>query len=389
MNSTPNTIDGGDQTQKTFETMKNVMSSVVKSDYFLTYFLIGLLIITIFSIVYYVNNEMKKKDTNNSYMKNTLDNVDINIVSINQNDPNYQNNLRDYYIMSSYNSCCNGSFSNSFVDYEPLKQVILKGARFLDFEVYSVNGETVIAASPTDNFFHKGTYNSLPFAKVMNLILNYAFTASTSPNFNDPLFLHFRIKSKEPSVYENMTKTLQNTFRKRLLDASYGNEYKGQNFGNVPLKSLLGKVIIVCDRSSNAMYEKTSLFPLVNMSSGSIFLQSRRNYDIVYAPNFQELINSNKKNMCISYPDLSENNDNVSSALHMKYGIQCICMNFQNVDSNLIYYLEQFNRQRSGFILKPKELRYVPVTVEKPKTQDPKVSFASKKVSSDYYNFKV
>lgn len=380
-------MDDTMNTTNTMETMKNAVSNIVKSDYFVTYFLIGLLILTIFSIIYYVHVQMTKKDNDNTYMKETLDNVDMNIVTINPKEPKYQNKLRDYYIMSSYNSCCNGSFSNSFVDYEPLKQVILKGARFLDFEIYSVDGETVVAASPTENFYHKGTYNSLPFSKVMTLILNYAFNASTSPNFNDPLFLHFRIKSKEPAVYETMTKTLQNTFRQRLLDTKeYGNEYNGENLGSLPLTSFLGKVIIVCDRSSNAMFEKTPLFSLVNMSSGSVFLQSRRNYDIVYAPNFQELINSNKKNMCVSYPDLSETNDNLSSALHMKYGIQCICMNFQNLDENLIYYLEQFNRERSGFILKPQELRYIPITVERPKKQDPKVSFASQKVEKPYFS---
>ena len=40
------------------------------------------------------------------------------------------NLLRDYYMASSYNSCCGGNTEKDFVDMIPLQQVIGRGARY-------------------------------------------------------------------------------------------------------------------------------------------------------------------------------------------------------------------------------------------------------------------
>lgn len=347
------------------------------------------IVLFVILIVYYVSNEVRKKTKDDKSMKNDLDQVDKRIKSINLGDAKYKQNLRDYYIMSSYNCCCNGDFDNGYVSLDSLKQVIFRGARVLDMEIYSVDGKTVVAASSNNNYYQKGTYNSLPLADVISIIENYAFSASTCPNYNDPLFLHFRIKSNEDHVYTDMANILSSSFNGRRLGQNYMYESHGENIGAEPISNFVGKVMFIVDKSSNSKFEGTKLEEIVNFASGSPFLQNLRNYDVLYSPNGNLLIENNKKNMSISMPDFSSYDTNMNAGTHFKYGCQMICMNFQNVDTNLIFYLEQFNEAGSAFILKPDELRYVPQYATAPKKQDPKLSYAPKQISKPYFSHKL
>jgi hypothetical protein len=317
-------------------------------------------------------------------MRKELDIIEKKVQSINPNDAVQNHNLRDYYIMSSYNSCCNGNFKNSYVSLDSLKEVISRGTRLLDFEVYSLNKKTVISASSENSFHIKGTYNSLPFGSVMEAINDYAYSASTSPTFKDPLFLHFRIKTNESHVCNDMAKVLTSVFSKTRLGSEYNYESNGENLGAMPIKNFLGKTVIMCDKS-NSIFEGTVLDEIINFTSGTTFLNSLRNYDVVYGPNGSNLIENNKKNMSLTMPDLSISDTNIDAGVHMKYGCQFICMNYQNVDSNLVYYLEEFNKNQSSFILKPEELRYEQVVATNPKVQNKQLSFAPRTIKKPYF----
>lgn len=369
--------------------LTNKFKNLINSAGYVKIFLIISIIILLILLIYYIQHQITKKNSLTKTMKSDLEVLNTNnITSINNSNQKFNYNLRDYYVLSSYNSCCNEGFNNSYVDLNALKEVIRKGARFLDFEIYSVDDKTVIAASYNDNYYQKGTYNSIPFDKAMKLIDTYAFSASTSPTFKDPLFLNFRIKSNQPRVYQDMSKILSSIFKNRLLDNKYSYGSNGENITREPLKNFLGKVVLICDKS-NEIFTKSSLHKLINIISGTQFLKLYRNYDIEFTHNYQELINSNKKNMSITMPDLSVSNDNINAALHMKYGCQFICMNMQNVDSNLIYYLETFNKEGSAFMLKPEELRFIPKTVDKPAPQKKDLSFANKKIEQPYFKHEI
>lgn len=361
------------------------MSTIMKNNKLLAgYFLLLVFIILVIFIIMYVNKQISKKSSNNTNMKDDLSYVENYISNINANDAQYHHNLRDYYIMSSYNSCCNGDFQNGYVSTDALKQVLKRGARVIDFEIYSVENKTVIAASPSNNYYQKGTYNSIPFGEAINIVENYAFSASTAPNFNDPLILHFRIKSENAHVFNDMGKILSKSFAGKRLPSKYNYESEGENIGAEPLKNFMGKVIIVVD-SSNKYYKNSKLDELVNFTSGSLFLQGLRDYDVRFTPSASELIHSNKKNMSITMPDLNKGDQNMDPAIHFKMGCQMVCMNFQNVDSHLIYYLEEFNNQGSAFILKPASLRYIPIVAKTPETQDPKLSYAPRELKKPYF----
>ena len=122
--------------------------------------------------------------------------------------------LRDYYIASSYNSCCAGDFQDGYVSLPPLREVIRQGARVLDFALYQVDNDVVVGAGPTDSDNIKGTYNSLPLGGndgILNTINKYAFS-HPCPNPTDPLFINFRIKSRSnPQLfYRKLTNYVKN-----------------------------------------------------------------------------------------------------------------------------------------------------------------------------------
>ena len=68
--------------------------------------------------------------------------------------------LKKVAIMGSYNSCAVENFCYSYVDTCSLSKWIKLGIRAVDFEIYSKNGEPVIAVSSDDSYCLKNSYNS-------------------------------------------------------------------------------------------------------------------------------------------------------------------------------------------------------------------------------------
>ena len=345
------------------------------------WYLVGLIIVSIMGIAYYIKTQINKLNNNNiemeeEYVKGT------SIGSINKNQGRFGHDLRDYYIASSYNSCCGGDFQNDYVDLEPLKEVIKAGARLLDFEVYSIDGKAVVGASPNDNYALKGTYNSIPINAVLETVTRYAFSSGFCNNAEDPLFLHFRVKTDNTNIYREMTNSVIKNFNSRLLPTKYGREGR-DGLGNIVQKPLLefkNKVIIIAQNDSNN-FRDTPFEDLVNMSTGTPFLNSVRNYEVQYTHDPNGFKEFNKKNMTLTMPDLSALNNNVPAALHQQYGCQFVCMNYPNQDTNMLYYLKLFNDNTTAFILKPANLRYKVTKIPDPKPQNPKVSYAKKTIS--------
>lgn len=348
-----------------------------------------LLIIILVFLIMYIQNQIHKSHKKDSNMKNYLNDVDNNITSVNPYDAEKSYNLGDYYIMSSYNSCCNGNFKDGYVSLNALSDVISRGARVLDFEIYNIDNNPVVACSNSNDFNFKGSYNSIPFADVIELISKKAFSSS-APNQNDPLIIHLRIKTNNTKVCDKVGKIIADGLDRYRLDDKYNNEYniggKLHNLMEEPLVDFMRKAIIMVDRS-NTTFVGTHLQEVTNLSSSTFFCNLLRNYDIVYAPSANEIIDHNKKYTTITMCDLANTTpENMSAMVHMKFGCQMICMNFQNVDEHLVFYLEQFNKSKSAFKLKPAELRYIPVKSKVPTPQKKELSYAPRVVSKPYFS---
>lgn len=351
------------------------------------FIIIGLLVLIVVCVIWWIYNKLTLDNSNCNKM-NKLYNKFPSIHTISIGNADFSHNFRDYYIKTAYNCCSAGTVKNDFVNICALKNCIRQGVRCLDFEIYSVNNEPVIAVSSLNSFDIKETYNTVSFGNAMSIIADYAFSGSTCPNPGDPLVIHLRIMSSNKPIYDMMANTLYTSLSRRLLGKNFSYENNGKNLGQTPLKALMGKVIIIVDKS-NPLFSDTLLDEYVNMASNSVFMRALRFHDVKFTPDMQELIEFNKKNMSIVLPDLSASNANPSSTLSLNYGCQMVALSLQSFDSSLEYYDEMFEIAGSAFVLKPIELRFVPVTIPTPPPPNPALSYEKRDIKSDYYAFTI
>jgi len=304
------------------------------------------------------------------------------------NSPEINNKpLSDFYIKSAYNCCCSGKFKNDFVNLCALSSCIEQGVRFLDFELYSIEDKPVVAASSINSYKTKEMYNSIPIESVFNIINQKAFSSGSCPNFDDPLILHFRISSNNITMYNSLANHISQMLNNNVLGPTYSNEYNGKNLLLLPLSTFKQKIIIIID-SSNPIYKKTKLYEYINITSNSPFIHLSRYNDIKYTHDL-ELENFNKEHMTIVLPNLSERNDNPNYSITNNYGCQVLGMCFQNNDSNLKSYNNFFNASRFAFVLKPKNKRYIPITIQKPPPFPEKYSYEPRTISGDFWEFQI
>jgi hypothetical protein len=344
----------------------------------------GIIIFIIYSKVNQKQNEIKSTYviTNNTIKSlNTIKTADADIVTM---------PLRNFYIKTALNCCCLGEWKNDYVDVIALQSAIAQGYRCLDFEIYSQDNKPVVAASTKNSFYYKETYNSIPFSDAMYAVAQNAFNPTKTPNGTDPLFIYLRIKSNNPKIIPDIVAAINAQFGGQLLGPDYNYAYNGNNLGQSPISHFVGKVIIITDLSNPLCTDKDlPLFQLINFGSNSPFLhQLQYEMGVKNTPDMDALIDHNKKNMSIVFPDppFQENiNFNIASA----FGCQFIGMMPQLKDDNLAIYNAAFDNAGSSFILKPPELCYQPVVIETPPPQNPALSLAGRNYSTDYASWSV
>jgi len=374
--------------KKALDELKNMQEDTV----FKAFSIVTTVIILIAFMIYFYysgtifSDSLNVRDCKN--MDEMFGTINGKIRSIDTNNELYQYSLRDYYIKSAYNCCSGGNYKNGYVNTCILKDLIKQGIRGLDFEVYSIDDQPVVATSTSDNYCVKETFNSVPFGDVLNVIRDYAFASSTAPNPFDPIILHLRIKSSNTEMYNNFAKLLE-SHNDMLMGKQYSFENQGKNFGAVKLPEMAGKVAIIVDRSNLSFMESEAFYEYVNMTSNSIFMRALNYYDIINAPDMLEQIEYDKLNMTIGMPDKGTDPDNPSSITMRTYGVQMLAMRYQKVDTNLEENDLFFNESGHSFILKPEKLRYVPEIIPDPPAQNPDVSFATREVKSDFYSFEI
>jgi hypothetical protein len=307
--------------------------------------------------------------------------IDKNITSISLEDNQSKFKLRDYYIKAAYNAFNPDKFKNSNVSMEAFLYVIARGCRFIDFEVFSVENQPVIASSSVNSFNYKETYNHIPVSDAFEVLGSYVFSGSKCPNPNDPFIIHMRIMSQNITMYDNLAKIIagSKTLARNLLGPKYGREYQSKDLGNENLADFRGKVILIVD-GTNPVYRKTNLFELVNMSSKSLFLSKYTYFGVKNVGDPQAFKDANKKNMCLVVPDKGGRPVNDGHNAPFTWGCQIAAMCFQEEarDEKLKAYEDKFASVGYAFILKPEDLRYVPITIAPPKPPNPKASMESR-----------
>jgi hypothetical protein len=371
-----------DAISKTMNMISNINENFAST---MLFSMIIVVIIIVLVYYYHMRNLLKNEC---SSMDKLFGSLDGSIHSLNPNDPNCGYTLYNYYIKTAYNCCSPGTYKNDFVSLCALKDVLKQGVRGLDFEIYSVDEQPVVATSTSDSYYIKETYNSVPFSDVMNIVTNYAFATSSAPNSLDPIIFHFRFKSANQTMYQNLANIFKN-YDSFFLGPNYSYESNGTNFGNTPLLELNGKIVVIVDNQNNSFMDTPDFYEYVNMTSNSVFMRALRYYDVKNTPDLVELQDYNKQNMSISMPDVGENPPNPSGIVCRETGCQMIAMMYQKNDMNLQENNAFFDTCGYAFCLKPDNLRYIPTTIPDPPAQNPALSFQQRSVATDYYAFNI
>lgn len=213
-----------------------------------------IIIITTISLIKLLNNRTKISLTKSSTEGMTTDNISgVSNINLSSNTLS----LKEYFIKSSYNSAYSGTSvsTNSVID------VLKRGCRFLDFEVFYIDGKAQVAYS-TDNSRISG--NCILLSNVFDTLITNGF--SNAPNSGDPLFIQLRIKSKptiDAGIFPLIVASIQSKLGNRV--------YQGSVSGETPIRNIMGKIVLVIDQKTCPEFsEYNDLVALTNMvSSGN------------------------------------------------------------------------------------------------------------------------
>jgi hypothetical protein len=264
--------------------------------------------------------------------------------------------LANFMVCSSFNSAHSGFQLLDYVSLEMIHANLRSGARFLEFTVfndkYGPDAEPVIS-----NGYHVGewklTANTLPFEDAIVFIKNNAFEVSSDVggvyNPKDPIFISLNLKlNYNIDTLNKIHKILYKNFINKFLDARYS--YSKRNIGEIPLKDLMGKVVILATDG----YQGSKLEELIN------YTWSKDNIKRLHFNEIEketDLVSFNRDKLTMVYPheegDFMTNNYDPQEA--WRYGCQFVAMNFQKVDTHMDKYISKFKNK--SFIPKPPSLR--------------------------------
>ena len=356
-----------DKTNEMFTKTLDVLSANTHLIEILT---IIIVISTLVAILIYVALQQSAKQGNCITIKELYP-IPTNIKSVLANkdqmkytisDTDYDTRLRDVYVKASYNSCSAGNYKDDWVSTCALSEVLKQGCRFVDFEIYSVNHEPVVATSTSTDYYTKETWNSVPFSSVAKLIKNNAFSRDFVPNNTDPLLVHLRFKSNDILMYNKLADVVKKQLDRFVLDNKYSCSYAGEGanpanvldatFSSMVLKQ---KVIIIVDGASNNTYMDSRFNEYVNLSSScssTPTVTEYRNFSAQTSETDDTLTTITKAGEVIVLPDLNKtpvNTDFASPTTGLFLtGCQIVGMCFQLKDPLLINYINFFDAPIRG-----------------------------------------
>jgi hypothetical protein len=273
--------------------------------------------------------------------------------------------LASYYIMTASDCCLDPS--NTTVSIDALKNVITKGVRCLDFQLFSVNNIPVVSYSASkDNFYFVNVSNTIPFSDVMKTIATYAFQEATCSNFSDPLFIHLRIKSNNQAMFPALTNILS-SYINYMLSSQYNyNSIDPISIPGMSLPSLRNKIIIIIDNTYPSVLKYKPIIEYVNIVSNKSFCQTMEYTEYRNAPNINQIIDFNRSALTVVLPDVTQTINPYPSSVPLSKtnpgGVQMTGISFQYNNAKDISF---FTDAKRAFVLKPEELRSTPPPIYK------------------------
>jgi hypothetical protein len=324
------------------------------------YILFALLIIFIVSITLYQKyNTIENFDPDHIFDKN----VKIENFKGNTNLP-----IQNYIVKSSYNSSID---HQNYVSKDAIKYVLGRGCRFLDFEIlYDPEKPRAALVGKVTGVNNDGieTKNTMLLDDICDTIVSYGFSKPT-PNPNDPLFIHLRIKplikNNQPNtdIYNNVSSTITHKFKNYLY--KYNIESESSNFNDIK-----NKLVVLVENNPDlelsdylkfnfSITKRNSDKENININTYDEIVE-KKHFDIEFSGT-GELVKPN--NIRIGVPEFSVDSNSVNEPssynLITNYATQINCFRFYNKSNNLKEYDELFNHFKSAFIILENGISYI------------------------------
>jgi hypothetical protein len=268
--------------------------------------------------------------------------------------------LKDFIVKSSYNTAY---ATNSMMSLSAVSYALERGYRYLDFEVYLVNGLPCVGYSekPRATPTTMSSANTLPLGQVLYAIATEAFSAPVM-NTNDPLFINLRIYSKDNTLYEMVAKSIDKNIKNRM--------YKFKVDINTELKDIMGKIVVFIDVMAAPDYDSYPNCSVLVGDEGSCFNLSRyvnteSGGKMVKTVTYESLMNQNGTPpsidpktkstdltvMKVTYPDVVYNLNNPDlKEFALEYGVQFTTVRLNVFDTNLKNYEAFFANCKKAFV---------------------------------------
>ncbi len=228
--------------------------------------LFAILIIVLTSIIIfklYQENRFIKEATKKE-ISNVTEGFEGVVAGINNSTDKTEFPLREFIIQSSYNS----AIKDNKASKEQLTELINRGTRVFDFEIYARDNDLYVSYSEDKEYKRLETELDLTVDAAFSHLASKAFMQAGS----GPLFVHLRVKTPSAKTFQQLATSIQDSFGTRLLPA--GKEVNGSTY----FKDLLDKVVIIHDQTSGnrpsnhpCVGEKCVQYvDLVNIYSGTV-----------------------------------------------------------------------------------------------------------------------
>lgn len=256
--------------------------------------------------------------------------------------------LREYCMFASSNTAVTGTRAN----LDMIVNVLNRGCRFIDLEIYSIDGKPVIGYSTDIKDFNLEIDNTISLSDALNKISTIGF--ADSPNSNDPIFINLRVKTKDAKLYKQISSTLDETVGPRL----YSNKV---DLNKTRLSDVLNKIVIILDDTVD-FPPKNELLNSANlvMNKGGVrsYTASGLSAEFIAPPRIKD----NGKNTDVSMLKIVFPVENANSNLKKfvtEYGAQVLTNRFYKPDKNFNETEKIFSDIGSAFVPMYQMLRYI------------------------------
>ena len=263
--------------------------------------------------------------------------------------------LSEFCIFGSTNTALTNN--KKLVNLDQVKDVLMRGCRFIELEIYSINGLPVVGYSTDSKKYNLDSENSLALGDVLNKIVSVGF--AEAPHASEPIFIHMKIKTSNADLFNKIANIIKANIEPRMYIGPRGNEAMLKT----RLSKLMDKVVIVVDTDGEDSPDYKDFKQYVHMESGKYTVRKYKvdelSAGLLESPIVKDDgVTTGVKLIRIVYPSNTYNNPDIKKMVP-NFGVQIIANQFYSPDNNLTETERIFSDNKSSFVPIARMLRYL------------------------------